>query len=1226
MAARRGPGAWYIGRVAPDDHTLAETVTLLESATAAEDIPVARAELPEGALVGGRYRVQQLLGRGGYGEVYRVLDTREDDRPIALKLHRLRALSRHALDALKAEFALLGSLSHPNLATVHDFAYVEGEYAFFTQSLVAGVPLHHAGIDLLEPRGVHLVAQLCRALDYLHARGVVHGDVKPGNILVEGERLVLLDFGVSRALGASSELGVVGSPPYMSPELITGGAADGRSDLYALGVTLYQLLSGTVPFRGTSTQVLMAQVESEPPALPGSVPFPLQALVARLIAKAPEDRPSSATEVITQLSRLTRVDVEIDTSETLASHVLSARLVGRERELGELLARADAADASQAPILLEGEAGTGKSRLLREVRQRVQLRGQPWIHVQTPRSEGGPNLLAYLARAVLGPDQRATLEDEARLELARALPELRKPRERIAVPLDPERARARRLDILGDQIARRFAWKAGVLAVEDLHWAHPRQQAELAGVLAAARARGAACLFLLASRPQGLSDDALSRLELRRLPCTELTPDASRSLIGNTFGDPALLEGTALGARLSTAPISALLLQESLRLALERGAIVRASGSFSRQGEVDDAPLGDVLAARVSNLSRDARSVALASAVLARDATAADLAKVAGMKPKRASPALAELTRRGILERLALSRGRVLHAMHDRYADAVLAAMPERRIRAARRRAGNLLARQSANDFRGLSRAAFELAAAGDTERAVRVLSKARELAVKAGRPEQAATILERELALRGEDEARDSLLLTAYDLAVRCGQNELTGNALMELAERAHGRDDERLHLAVALRGARQALRDGAVAEAKSLCDGALERALALGLDALACELAATAGEVEHAAGTLDRALMRYREAAEWARVARRRDVEAEAELGRALVHVRLNHLEKATSAAARAVSAANDAKDPVLRSEALRALGNARFVGSQRKLALRSYKRAVKVARESGGTESEAKALNNVATCAHSLGRVAEALAAWVRAVELKERVGATASALLSRASMSGVLTIVGRRAEARAEQQRVFDAQREGAQTAVMLAWSNRGDLEMVEGNLERACEAYASSDGGYAEMGLHQLRSHALQGLVRARLVRGELAAAARALVDLERVVGDATAHEEQRRFLSARAMLRDAQRDERGALADARAAARLSKSDTSYEDAFGSPIEARWMVAILSGRRGHGKRFERAARRAEELLARRAEALEGALREGFESSPLHRAIRARRFPEARGRTW
>ena len=114
--------------------------------------------------------------------------------------------------------------------------------------------------------------------------------------------------------------------------------------------------------------------------------------------------------------------------------------------------------------------------------------------------------------------------------------------------------------------------------------------------------------------------------------------------------------------------------------------------------------------------------------MLARDATAADLAKVAGMKPKRASPALAELTRRGILERLALSRGRVLHAMHDRYADAVLAAMPERRIRAARRRAGNLLARQSANDFRGLSRAAFELAAAGDTERAILALERALEL------------------------------------------------------------------------------------------------------------------------------------------------------------------------------------------------------------------------------------------------------------------------------------------------------------------------------------------------------------------------------------------------------------------------------------------------------------------------------------------------------------------
>lgn len=1210
----------------PDDHTLAQTVTLLDSETSVDPTTPSRPELPAGALVGGRYAVEALLGRGGYGEVYRVRDAREGDRPVALKLHRLRALSRHALEALKAEFALLSSLSHPNLATVHDFAYVEGEYAFFTQALVKGVPLHHAGVDLLDARGVSLIAQLCRALDYLHARGIVHGDVKPGNILVERDHLVLLDFGVSRALGASTDARVVGSPPYMSPELITGGAADGRSDLYALGMTLYQLLTGALPFRGTSTQVLMAQVEAEPPPLPGHVPLPLQALVARLIAKAPDDRPSSAGDVIAHLSRAAQIDAPLDTSETLASHVLSARLVGRDAELEELVRRAEAARAGQRPILLEGESGTGKSRLLREVRQRVQLRGQPWIHVQTPRSEGGPNLLAHLARAVLGPEQRAALDDEARLELARALPELRRPRERLAVPLDPERARARRLSILGAQIAARFAWKPGVLAIEDLHWASPRQQSELASVLGAARASGAACLFLLATRPEGLDAEAIADLDVHRVPCTELAPPASRALIESTFGDPTLLDGTDLGRRLGAEPIGALLLQESLRLALERGLVAREAGRFVRVGEVVDAPLTEVLAARIEGLSRDAKSLALASAVLARDATAAELSRVAGLKAKRASPALSELVRRGIVERLALARGRVAHAMHDRYADAVLAAMPARRIRAARRRAGALLARQSARDFRGLSRAALELAEAGDTERAIRTLAKARDLAIRAGRPEQATTLLERELALRGEDEARGELLLTAYDLAVRCGQHELAGQALMELADRAHERDDEALRLAVSLRGARQALRDGAVAEARELCDAALERASALGADALACELAAAAGEIEHAAGTLDRALDRYREAARLARALRRRDVEAAAELGAALVHVRLSHLADATDAAERAVAAANGARDPVLRSEALRALGNAHFVGSRRKRALRSYKRAVRVARESGGTESEAKALNNVATCAHALGRVGEAIAAWERAIELKERVGASASALLSRASMSGVLTIVGRRAEARAEQQRVLDARREGARTAVMLAWSNRGDLEMLEGRLDRAVEAYASGDAGYAEMGLHQLRSHALQGLVRARLVRGEPEAAADALRELERVASEAAAHEERRRFLTARAMWRDAQGDPRGALADARAAARLSRSDTTYEDAFGSPIEARWIIALLLRRTGKEAAAERAAERTRERLRRRAEALEPWLREGFCATPLHRAILEGRLDAPPGRTW
>src|SRR5690606_28698503 len=124
----------------------------------------------------------------------------------------------------------------------------------------------------------------------------------------------------------------------------------------------------------------------------------------------------------------------------------------------------------------------------------------------------------------------------------------------------------------------------------------------------------------------------------------------------------------------------------------------------------------------------------------------------------------------------------------------------------------------------------------------------------------------------------------------------------------------------------------------------------------------------------------------------------------------------------------------------------------------AIGSYRRAVKAARAIGGTESEAKALNNVATCAHALGQVREAIGAWRRAIVLKERVGAEGSARLTWASMSGPLTIVGDREEARRAQDRALGPDRPDARDAIALAWSNRGDLEVLEGALDLAIEAY------------------------------------------------------------------------------------------------------------------------------------------------------------------------
>ncbi|MGE0788258.1 MAG: protein kinase [Sandaracinaceae bacterium] len=1184
--------------------------------------------LRAGELVAGRYRVLRLLGRGGQGEVYAVADRRQADRPIALKLHRLRRLTRVALDALRSEFALLSTLHHPNLAAVHDFAYVEGEYAFFTQTLVSGTPLDRARLDLTSELGAQLIAQLCRALDYLHSRRIVHGDVKPGNVLVDEDedRLILLDFGVSRALGASLGTRVVGSPPYMAPEIVTGGMVDGRSDLYALGITLYQLVSGRVPFRGTPAEVMVAHVEREPPDLDGHVPLPLQALIARLLAKDPAARPSRPADVIDSLARIAKTQLAVDTHETLASHVMSARLVGRERELNGLLSRAEVPSAAQAPVLIVGDAGSGKSRLLREVRQRVQLRGQAWLEVQTPRT-GGSNLVD-IGRALLGPRQIDALDDEERIELARALPELRRPRERIAVPLDPDRARRRRVAILARVLADRFANAPGVMVVDDLHYASDQDVESLGTLISTAREHHARCLFVMASRRS--HPELERRIAAEEIRCDELSPAASRALIGSVFGDPTVLEGTELGDRIASAPSYALWLQESLRWALERGAIVRRENRFAKVSSLDARPLTEVLAGRIAELAGDARAVALACAVMGGPASGAEVSAIAGLKPARASIALADLMHRGIVERSAETARRASYEMHDRYADVVLEGAPEAKAKGARRRAGRLLARRDRDDFRGLGRAAAELERAGDRKGAVRAWARAAQLAEVAGRPEEAAGYLHHEIAARApEDPASPGRAARLFDLAFSFGRDDLVDVALAQLERGAP--DDAEVAVRLELSRARLALRRGDAALARSIGEAALERANQLGQRALACELSVFQSQIEYADGKVERSYERALDAADRAHALGRFDLETEAAMQCALVQVRFGDGEASTRDADRAVQAARRGDDPRLLSEAFRMLGNAHFVAARRKSALRSYRRAVKVARSCGGTEAEAKALNNVGICAHATGQVREALAAWRRAIELKERVGAVGSALLTYGSMSGVLNILGELGEARATQDHVVSTERADVRASVALAWGNRGDTEVLSGNLEAALVAYVRGAELYREAGMISLRTHTLAGRVRSLLMRdapGDRELAGALLDDLKQAREDNAPPEERRRYLTTRALFCDAEGDHRGLLASARRAARILNPDTVYEDVFGSAVEARWVLALALHRLARTAERDRAIESAQELLRRRARALDRPEDQArfLGVHPLHRAVMDRRMSTTPGCTW
>jgi serine/threonine-protein kinase len=257
-------------------------------------------------MIAGRYRLERRLGVGGMSTVHLAFDERLE-RPVAIKL-----LAEHLADdptfvsRFRREALAAARLVHPNIVQVFDFGFDDSQHQHFI--VMEHVPGHSCA-ELLRDRGhlqveqsVEIVSQACRGLDYAHRNGVVHRDVKPGNLLVsEAEVVKLADFGIARATDQSSitQVGsVLGTAAYLAPEQARGEEAGPQADLYSLGVVTYQLLSGRLPYEANSLSelALKQQREAPPPLdhLNADVPSPLSRAVASALALDKVQRPRDA--------------------------------------------------------------------------------------------------------------------------------------------------------------------------------------------------------------------------------------------------------------------------------------------------------------------------------------------------------------------------------------------------------------------------------------------------------------------------------------------------------------------------------------------------------------------------------------------------------------------------------------------------------------------------------------------------------------------------------------------------------------------------------------------------------------------------------------------------------------------------------------------------------------------------------------------------------------------
>jgi eukaryotic-like serine/threonine-protein kinase len=260
-------------------------------------------------LFGDRYRLDRFLGGGGMATVWGGRDLRLD-RPIAIKELSGEGLRQPmALERFDREARAVGRLSHPNVVSVYDVGTQDG-LPFLVLELVEGptVATLLANGPLPVADVLAMGSQVCDGLAAAHAAGIIHRDIKPANLIVTPSGVVkICDFGVARLLDSSGNTNLTGpatawgSPNYMAPEQINGGLIDLRTDLYALGCTLYAMLTGAPPFTGDGTFAVLQQHVTRPPASlrlrRTDVPMQVEALVCDLLAKTPEERPSDARVV-----------------------------------------------------------------------------------------------------------------------------------------------------------------------------------------------------------------------------------------------------------------------------------------------------------------------------------------------------------------------------------------------------------------------------------------------------------------------------------------------------------------------------------------------------------------------------------------------------------------------------------------------------------------------------------------------------------------------------------------------------------------------------------------------------------------------------------------------------------------------------------------------------------------------------------------------------------------
>jgi ABC-type transport system substrate-binding protein/DNA-binding SARP family transcriptional activator len=732
--------------VAPEE----ETARLYEAIQHQREVAASAADRLQA-----RYRLGAELGQGGMATVYRAHDTLLD-RDVAVKVLSGAALDSEGRAHLLREAQAAAGLNHPNIVSVYDAGEVGGAPAIVMELVEGATAPSGAAIVLPAsstwPTIVDVARQICAALAHAHGHGIVHRDLKPENVLLARHRegaggvtVKLVDFGLARSMASriTTEGKIAGTAHYLAPELALGQPYDGRADLYSLGVMLYEQATGRLPFVADDTLAVISQHVHAPVVPPrvrnAAIPPALDRLIVRLLSKKPEDRPTSAAEVLDLLEAPGFLEGKTLPAEkpSVLERIERGRMVGREREMARAAGLWQQTAAGRGQVLLvAGEPGVGKTRLVRELATQARVLGGKALQGAC-YAEGGVPYAPFawiLEQAVTGNawarlDLPGTvLADLCTLAPALCLrfPDVPGRSETDETTEDPRAEQHRLFESVALCFVALSEQVPLMLVLEDVQWAdsgslsllrHLARQAPRSRTMVVAtyrdvdldEARPLHEVLLDLQRERLATRLKLSRLDreatralLAVLFDDEITPDFLAGIYGETEGNPFFVEEVCKA------------LVESGRLHFEDGRWHRPS--IEELGVPQSVRVA--VQARLRTLPAEAQETLRLAAVLGREFEFDILAEASDRAEEELIEALEDAERAQLVEQVSVERGGTYALVHALIASTLVEGLRVVERRQLHRRAAAAIEARRPGDDSRLEALAYHYSQAGVMEKA----------------------------------------------------------------------------------------------------------------------------------------------------------------------------------------------------------------------------------------------------------------------------------------------------------------------------------------------------------------------------------------------------------------------------------------------------------------------------------------------------------------------------